>query len=119
MQLVSDAAFGVPISWPGVDFTPPNSGHWIEVRLFENDPTSYGLANDAAETDRGILQVSACGRPGKGLVGIDTLADQIKAAFPKGTRVSGSIKVTRKPSSAGDIVEGDRVKIPVSIYYSS
>lgn len=119
MQLVSDAGFSEPISWPGVNFTPPDSGNWIEVRLFENEPTNYGMANDATETDRGLLQLAACGRPGKGMVALDTLARSIQAAFPKGTSIEGSVRVTRQPWRLGDIVEDDRVKIPVSIYYSS
>lgn len=119
MQLVSDAGFGVPISWPGVNFTPPNTGNWVEVTLFENEPTNYGIANDDEESPRGILQVTACGRPGRGLVALNTLAEQIQAAFPKGARIEGQIRVTRQPWRLGDITEDDRVKIPVSISYSS
>lgn len=119
MQLVNDAGLGVLVSWPGVNFTPPDTGNWLEVRLFENEPTNYGMANDATETDRGILQVAAVGRPGTGIIALDTLAQSIQAAFPKGTQILGPIRVTRQPWRLGDIVEDDRVKIPVTIYYSS
>lgn len=141
MKAVADAAFGVPVAWPGIDFDPPNEGAWIEATLFENDPVDLAIANNGTVLDRGILQLAACGRPGAGFMDLDDLARRIQAAFPKGTKItplprdgvvldldfttetyqvldaSKTVKVTRHPWRLGDITTDTKLLIPVSIPY--
>jgi len=117
MQQIQAAGFSIPIAWPGVNFTPPASGTWIEVTLFENEPLQPGLASDAVVHQVGILQINVTNRPGQGFVGIEATANQVIAAFPKGTRIGVHGKVTRTPYKQSGITEGDKIMIPVRIEY--
>lgn len=119
MQAIQAANLGYPIAWPGVNFTPPATGIWLEVSLFENDPLQPGLANDAPISERGILQVTACNRPGTGFVTLASAASAVIAAFPKGKRIEGSVKVNRTPYRMGDITDDDKLMIPVRIEYGT
>ena len=117
MKLVQAAGFTQPIAWPGVNFTPPSSGAWLQVSLFENEPLQPGTANTAAVGLRGTLQISACGRPGTGFAALDTLADSVIAEFAKGTPVLSASRVIRTPYKLGDITADDKLMIPVRIEY--
>lgn len=117
MQQIVDAGFTQPIAWPGVNFTPPNSGLWLQVALFENQPLQPGLSNTAGVGLRGILQITACGRPGLGYAALDTLAESVIAAFPKGKPVLSASRVTRTPYKMGDVTTDDRLMLPVRIDY--
>ena len=108
---------GYPIGWPGVNFTPPGSGYWLEVTLFENSPLQPYLGNDDGPLLQGMIQVLACTRPGSGLVGVSGVADQVVAALPKGTRINSAAKINRHPYRMADDVEDARVVIPVTAEY--
>jgi hypothetical protein len=109
-------AFYVPIAYPGVTFTPPDKGHWLEVEIFENEPIEL-LANDAPVTPRGIIQITACTRNGKGMIELEKLANQVLAAFPKGTRFDGAIKAVKAPARRTSITDDDKLYMPVDIEY--
>ena len=117
MSMIGAAGFTQPIAWPGVNFTPPNSGNWLEVILLENDPQQDYIGNDAPVCERGIITITAATRPGFGEVGLETLARTVQAAFPKGTVISGALRVTKAPTRRSTIVEPDRIMLPVDIVY--
>jgi hypothetical protein len=115
---IAAAGFTVPVAYPGVTFTPPDKGNWLEVALFENEPVEPGVGYVSHVFPRGILQITACGRNGKGMVGLESLANQIQTAFPRGLVLQDDVRVTRAPWRMGDITDNDKVMIPVSISYS-
>lgn len=39
-------ANSLPVAWPGINFTPPTTGSWLEVAWFPNQTADKGLAND-------------------------------------------------------------------------
>lgn len=117
MTMISSAGFTQPIAWPGVNFTPPNNGQWLEVIILENDPQQDYIGNDAPVCERGIITISAVTRPGLGEVGIETLARTVQSKFPKGTAISGALRVTKAPTRRSTIVEPDRIMLPVDIVY--
>ena len=117
MTMISSAGFTHQIAWPGVNFTPPNNGSWLEVIILENDPQQDYIGNDAPVCERGIITISAVTRPGLGEVGLETLARTVQSKFPKGTVISGAIRVTKAPTRRSTIVEPDRIMLPVDIVY--
>src|SRR5690606_8581597 len=64
----------LPVAWPGINFTPPDTGEWLEVSVFPNGTENYGMANDAPVEHMGILQVGCCARTGSGVVSVLELA---------------------------------------------
>jgi hypothetical protein len=117
MTMIESAGFTQPIAWPGVNFTPPNNGQWLEVIILENDPQQDYIGNDAPVCERGIITISAVTRPGLGEVGIETLARTVQAAFPKGALIDGALRVTKAPTRRSTIVGPDRIMLPVDIVY--
>ena len=117
MTMISSAGFTQPIAWPGVNFTPPNNGQWLEVILLENDPQQDYIGNDAPVCERGIITISAVTRPGLGEVGIETLARTVQSKFPKGKVISGALRVKKAPARRGVITDPDALRLPVDIEY--
>jgi len=107
------AAFSsYPIAYSGMVFTPPASGLWLEVKPFYSGVTEYGLTNPAVE--RGFLRVMVCGRRGAGSIAALKLAEQVAAAFPKGT-IFGGARQDERPSLSSVIEDGDKIIVPVTV----
>jgi len=109
-------ATSLPIAWPGIKFTPPQSGMWFEVRYFPNEPNHFPWDDDGKQTYIGFLQVSVFGRPNEGIVSLTEEAEGIKARFPKGTAF-GPVRVSRTPYLLSPIEEDNSIQIPVTIPY--
>ena len=115
--ILSDANLGYPISWPNVDFTPPDSGNWLVVTHFPNKGLDFTLSSQSI-IRQGILQVLICGRPGEGLIKLDGIAAEVAALFPKLTELS-DVMVSRVPYVASAITaDGARTELPLTIEYS-
>lgn len=91
------AAEGVPVSFKGVNFTPPTSGPWLETSWIPNVPLNYGIGDDGPTQERGLAVVNVCGRPGVGINPTLALAERVRAAMGKGTRFGG-VRVYAKPA---------------------
>jgi hypothetical protein len=112
------ASFGYPIGWPGVEFTPPGDGAWLEVAFFPNQGLDEGLPYNSSVTPMGLFQVSAATRPGSGVIGLEAVADSIRGAFPRGTVITSPVRVSRAPYNMQLIETDDKIFIPVSIPYA-
>lgn len=108
------ATRSLPVAYPGVPFTPPTSGEWLEVRWFPNEPVEYGTANDGPRLHRGFGQVSVCYRPGRGIAPGEALAADVIEAFGKGTDI-GPVRVYKQPWQTGPLVQDERISHPVTI----
>lgn len=106
----------LPIAWPGVKFTPPQTGAWFEVRHFPGEPDHFGYGNTAKQDFRGFVQVSVFGRPGSGIVGLTEEAEGIVSHFAKGTLL-GLVVVRVRPYVSPAIYEDSFIQIPVTIPY--
>lgn len=40
------ASKSLPVAWPGINFTPPATGAWLEVAWFPNQTMDKGFGND-------------------------------------------------------------------------
>ncbi|OEZ02318.1 MULTISPECIES: phage tail terminator-like protein [Stenotrophomonas] len=106
----------LPCSYPGLTFTPPTGkdARWLELQWFQNRTQNYGLDNDGPSLLQGFGQLSACYRPGKGIVVGTAITDQVIAAFRKGTTFAG-MSVYEKPSTSSIIQDPERILHPVTI----
>lgn len=110
------ASIGLPCSYPGISFTPPTSGSWLELQWFPNQTQNYGMEDDGPSLMQGFGQLAACYRPGAGIMVGTQLTDQIIAAFAKGTTFAG-MRVYRKPWTSTIIQDPDRDMHPVTIMW--
>ncbi|MCI2243784.1 DUF4128 domain-containing protein [Xanthomonas sp. PPL568] len=110
------AAQGLPCAYPGRGFTPPTgaTARWLELRWFPNETQNYATDDEDGGLKQGFAQLSACYRPGLGIVVGTLMSDQIRAAFPKGTSFAG-VRVYRPPWTSSVIEDPERVMHPVSI----
>jgi hypothetical protein len=115
---VLDRSPELPVAYPGVTFTPPDNGQWLEVRMFPNETQNYGLANTGVFIHRGFMQVTVCERPGGGITAGLALAGEVVDAFDKGTEASPAL-VTRRPWISSVLSQPDRTMYPVTIPYEA
>lgn len=115
--ILSNAALGYQISWPGLNFTPPESGYWLEVMHMPNRGVDDWLANDSIVSPQGIYQVMVVGRPGSEIA-LRQVAESVQAVFPKGTEIVAPIRVTRHPYTTNVQYMDDRAELAVTIEYS-
>lgn len=109
-------AQGVPVAYPGIHFTPPTSGPWMELSWFPNETRNIALGNDGSQL-RGFGQVSCCIRSGVGILPAANLAGEIIRHFEKGT-VLGPARVDSKPWVSSVLNAPDRITAPVTVRYS-
>lgn len=103
------------VAFPGIGFTPPAAGMWLELQWVPNETVNYGMADDAPVLMQGLAQVGVCYRPGGGLMAGLQLAGAVVAAFPKGTRIADLVRVYRKGWVASVIEDPERLMHPVII----
>lgn len=102
------------VAYPGVAFTPPTSGMWLELISIINDGQNYGL--DLGHIDQGFFRVVVCFRPGGGIVSAQLVAEEAQAYFPKGTDLAGAL-VYRKPAIGTDLQDDEKSMIPVTVWW--
>lgn len=112
----------LPIAFPGVQFTPPDAGAWLEAMFFPNETQNYGVGNSGPSQHRGFFQLAVAVRKGVGLVPPAEVAGAVLAMFEKGT-LWGPARVYRK-GWISSVVQGsgvaekvDRLILPVTIPY--
>ena len=109
---------GYPIGWPGLEFTAPTTGPWLEVQFMPNQGIDNGLAPTDVTVPQGIFQVNVFARPGDGIIGMNAIADDVKALYPKNATITGLVRVQRRPYSMEIEGDPDRMMVMVTIPYS-
>lgn len=118
ITILNNAALGYQVSYPGYNFTPPDSGVWLEVMFFPNRGIDYDTGNTDEVTPQGNFQVMVHDRPGSGVTTIDTAVQEVMATYPKGTRIEGNVRVYR-PAYVNELDPEDaRMTKIVTIPYS-
>lgn len=106
-----------PVLWPGVSQKPPESGQWLEPKLFPNEPAVYGWELNSQVLHRGFFQILVGFRPGRGEgEAIDT-AQRLARLFPYGFHVSQGIRVSQAPTLGPTIYREHRAYVPLTIPY--
>lgn len=112
------AAFpSLPVSYPGVNFTPPDHGQWLEVTIFRSEPANQPLGNTRG-VDQGIMQITVCERPGRGMIPVRNAANAVIGAYPKGYTFASFHRIVNNPYMLSVIVEPTKIMLPVSMSYS-
>lgn len=106
----------LPIAWPGIHFTPPATGMWLEAKLFPNEPRDLAWDADGCALQRGFLQVMVGYRPGGGQVNASQIADAVITHFSKATEL-GPVRVSKMPYQTPPLTEADKLYIPVTVPY--
>jgi len=107
----------IPVSYPGVPFTPPE-GTYLEATFIPNTNVNRFVGHDSTTEHRGILQVSVYAPASVGLIPPLGIAGKVVEHFERGAViVDGTLRVriSGRPSVAAPIQEPDRVHIPVSV----
>lgn len=111
------AALGYPIAWPGIKFTPPAAGYWLEPYHFPNNGRQDAISVDGSEYMRGIFQVIVYTRPGVGIIDVADASEEVRGAFTRGQTLAGQTKITR--IRTGPVLgEPDRLMCVVTIEYA-
>ena len=111
-------ALGHTIAWPGFDFTAPTTGPWLEVLFMPNQGIDNGLAPTDVTVPQGIFQVNVFARPGDGIIGMNEIAEEVKALYPKSATITGFVRVQRRPYSMEIEGDPDRMMVMVTIPYT-
>ena len=114
---VTTAAAGTPIAFPNVAYAGEEP--YYRVFIMPSEKRGLGVAFISSDRQRGFCQVSCYVRDGAGEIQAVTLADKIKDAFPKGTKLTDTITVQIDDpaySSPGLATDGWYM-IPVTIPY--
>ena len=103
-----------PIRWPGVGFTPPSSGPWIE-------PTAvFGDGSETTKNGRnlvvGVLTVTLFDRPGVGAGPLYTLADLLRDVF---NRVDLPNLTLRVPSGPRLVAEDPFLQLALTVPFEA
>lgn len=115
---LDDSALTYPVQWPGVKFTPPDSGVWLELFFQPNADIDNGLGYNDETIPQGFLTIMVMTRPGSGIVGLMTAIDELRDIYTKGLILSGLVRIVRKPSLLDFEPEPDRIGVGLSIEYS-
>jgi len=103
------------ILWPGKQEKPPESGMWLEPRVFPNEPGDIAWDDDACVDTRGFFQILVYFRPGQGQIEPSELADALIAHFPKGQTLA-AVRVRKRPWQSPMITpDSSKLYIPVTI----
>ena len=108
-------------AWEGVPFIPSTGTPYQNVNVLMNESENPTLG-DAMYRQRGFMQVLLCYPPGTGAKAAATRAELVRNHFPRGLGLSSGgtdVLIDRTPSIAPAIIDGDRYRVPVTIYFSA
>ena len=102
-------------------FTPVAGTPYQQVNLLMADNLS-GCISDSSYVSKGFLQVMLCYPIGGGAKLASTRADLLLSTFKRGLNLTSGgviVEINKTPVIAPAIVDGDRYKFPVTIYFKS
>lgn len=108
-------------AWESVPYTPVTGTAYQQVNLMVADTLNPTLGGNHYRI-KGFMQVLLCYPPNTGAKTAGTRADLLVNHFKRGTSLtSGGVTVIidKTPSIAPALIDGERYKIPVSIYFSA
>lgn len=123
---MEEFATDLPISWPGVAFTPPSDSNgplpYLAITFIPNGAERRFIGSTDPHRFIGMLQVSVFWPKNKGEVAPRNVAGAVADHYPADMRlVNGSVtvRITNRPDVAPMLVEDARIQIPVSIEFEA
>ena len=108
-------------AWESVPYTPVTGTPFQQVNLLLNEAENPTLG-DGMYRVTGFLQVLLCYPPGTGPKAASARAELIRNQFQRGLGLSSGgtdVLIDRTPTIAPAIIDGDRYRIPVTVYFSA
>lgn len=108
-------------AWESVPYTPVTGTPFQQVNLLLNEAENPTLG-DGMYRVTGFLQVLLCYPPGAGPKAASARAELIRNQFQRGLGLSSGgtdVLIDRTPTIAPAIIDGDRYRLPVTIYFSA
>jgi len=108
-------------AWESVPYTPVTGTPFQQVNLLLNEAENPTLG-DGMYRVTGFLQVLLCYPPGTGPKAASARAELIRNQFQRGLGLSSGgtdVLIDRTPTIAQAIIDGDRYRLPVTIYFSA
>jgi hypothetical protein len=108
-------------AWEGVPFTPVTGTPFQQINILYNE-TENPTLGDAMYRVSGLMQVLLCYPPGTGPKAASARAELIRNQFQRGLGLSSGgtdVLIDRTPTIAPAIIDGDRYRIPVTVYFSA
>lgn len=108
-------------AWESVPYTPVTGTPFQQVNLLLNEAENPTLG-DGMYRVTGFLQVLLCYPPGTGPKAASARAELIRNQFQRGLGLSSGgtdVLIDRTPTIATAIIDGDRYRLPVTIYFSA
>lgn len=110
----------LPIAYIGVNFAAPDTGMWLEAKIFPAPVVEMGMADASDISHRGVFQVGVIDGAGKGAIEASEVAATIIKHFKKGTELSvldTKLRITNRPSISGPIQYEHKLIVPIEIRY--
>lgn len=108
-------------AWESVPYTPVTGTPFQQINLLLNE-TENPTLGDGMYRVTGFLQVLLCYPPGTGPKAASARAELIRNQFQRGLGLSSGgtdVLIDRTPTIAPAIIDGDRYRLPVTIYFSA
>ena len=115
------ASLGTPVAYPGVNFTPPNAGRWLELIVLPNGNLNQPINSHSTPLPKGVFRVNVCLAAWDG----DSkkpfeMADAVAAAFPLGLPLLGHVvRIGGWPEIDELMVNDGVMRVPVRMIYTS
>jgi hypothetical protein len=106
----------IPVAFEGVSFNKPATGPYLEPLLIPNI-TSHNELSGQRTTRIGIFEVRCWWPSGKGMGGVEQLADKVATLFPMLPKV-GSVSIENTPyAEHPQFDESGWIIVPVLVMY--
>lgn len=115
------ASLNIPVSYPGVNFTAPNAGRWLELIVLPNGSLNQPINSHSTPLPKGLFRVNVCtADPNGGSLPLFDTADTVAAAFPLGLPLLGHVVRIGGWPEIDDLMVNDGVmRVPVRMIYTS
>jgi hypothetical protein len=111
----------IATAWESVPYTPVTGTPYQQINLAVSD-TQNPTLGDGMYRVIGFLQVLLCYPPGTGPKAASARAELVRNQFQRGLGLSSGgtdVLIDRTPTIAPAIIDGDRYRLPVTIYFSA
>ena len=115
------ATLNIPVAYPSVNFTAPNSGQWLELVVLPNGNLNQPINSQSTPLPKGLFRVNVCSslREDNSITLFD-MADTVAAAFPIGLPLLGHVVRIGAWPEIDDLMVNDGVmRVPVRMAYTS
>jgi hypothetical protein len=108
-------------AWEGISFVPVTGTPYQQVNILPSDTLNPSIG-DGHYREKGIFQVTLCYPANVGTKTATQRADLLCTHFKRGTTITNSginVLVHKTPSKSQCFIDGDRIRIAISIYWQS